>query len=111
VRNTGSRTGDEVVQVYQRDLEASLTRPVRQLVGFARVTLEPGASCSVAIRIHADQLAFTGIDGALRVEPGRHELHIGRSAEDIVEVLPFEVTGQVRVVGQRAWFLPEVSVS
>ena len=58
VRNTGARAGDEVVQVYVRDLIASVTRPVRELKGFKRVTLAPGESTHVSFVLEAEAFSF-----------------------------------------------------
>ncbi len=63
VTNTGERAGDEVVQLYLRDCEASVTRPVLQLCGFQRLSLQPGEHRRVTFRLAADQLAFTGSTG------------------------------------------------
>ncbi|WP_158843932.1 beta-glucosidase family protein [Saccharothrix deserti] len=70
VRNTGSRTVDEVVQLYASDPVASVVRPVTQLVGFARVGLAPWEARVVAFDVPADVLSFTGVDGHRVVEPG-----------------------------------------
>ena len=70
VRNAGDRPGAEVVQLYLADPVASVTRPVIQLAGFARVPLEAGESARVAFRLHADRTAFTGTDLRRIVEPG-----------------------------------------
>jgi beta-glucosidase len=110
VTNTGSRSGTEVVQLYLRDVEASVTRPVRQLCGFARVELLPGQTRTVAFEVFADQLAFTGVDGRLRVEPGRIDLMLGRSSADIDHTVSVEVTGDVRVLEQRERFLSDVTL-
>lgn len=83
VRNTGARAGEEVVQLYVRDVVASVTRPVKQLVGFARVALAPGAGTRVRFRLDPSQLAF--FDAAMRfvVEPGEFEVFVGASSADI----------------------------
>ena len=60
VRNTGSRAGEEVVQLYLHDVVASVARPVKQLTAFARVCLEAGEARVVSFRVHADRTAFTG---------------------------------------------------
>ena len=70
VRNTGAVAGAEVVQLYLHDPVAQVTRPVRALAGFARVTLPPGGACRVAFRLHADRTAFHGLAGTRIVEPG-----------------------------------------
>jgi beta-glucosidase len=105
VLNTGERAGDEVVQLYVRDVEASVTRPVRELRGFARVTLEPGERRRVSFRLVADQLAFTGVDGALRLEPGAFEVLVGTSSQDLPLAAPLELVGQaVSPFNRRGYF-------
>ena len=99
VRNTGSRTGDEVVQLYLHDVVAQVARPVRQLTGFARVTLEPGAAVQVQFRVHADRTAFTGRELQRIVEPGDVEVLVGTSAADLPCRGTVRLTGSLRVVG------------
>jgi beta-glucosidase len=70
VNNSGGRAGSEVVQLYVRDLIGSLTRPVRELKGFQRVTLQPGETRRVTFCLREEDLAFTRADGTLGVEPG-----------------------------------------
>jgi len=82
VQNTGGRAGEEVVQLYVRDPVASVTRPVKQLRGFARVRLEPGESSTVTLSVGPDELAFTNIDMKLVVEPGDFEIMVGSSSRD-----------------------------
>jgi beta-glucosidase-like glycosyl hydrolase len=107
VRNTGARAGSEVVQLYLRDEVASVTRPVRQLAGFARVQLEPGAAADVRFRLHADLTAFTGRDLRRVVEPGDVEVLIGTSAEDLPARARVRLTGQVRHLdGERRMTTP-----
>lgn len=77
VTNTGSCSGAQVVQLYIRDLVSSVTRPVRELKGFARVELSPGESREVALPITPDSLAFWNLDKKFVVEPGEFELLIG----------------------------------
>jgi beta-glucosidase len=77
VTNSGARAGTEVVQLYVRDLVASVTRPVRELKAFARVTLEPGESRTVRFEVPTDRLGFTGLDMRYRIEPGDFKLWIG----------------------------------
>ena len=74
VRNTGSVKGDEVVQLYVRDVASSITRPVKELKGFRRITLEPGASTTVEFRLGKDAFAFWNEEMRYVVEPG--EFHI-----------------------------------
>ncbi len=82
VRNTGSRPGDEVVQMYLRDIVGSVTRPVKELKGFRKVHLLPGETTTVALSIGPDQLSFTNIQREWVVEPGEFEVMIGNSSRD-----------------------------
>lgn len=99
VSNTGSRAGAEVVQLYLQDPVAQVTRPVRQLVGFARVDLSPGESARVVFRLHADRTSFTGRDLRRVVEPGTIRLLVGHSSADLPLAAEVELTGPVREVG------------
>ena len=80
VANTGDRAGDEVVQLYVRDEEASVARPVIELRGFCRVALEPGERRHVSFALHAEQLAYTDVDYRLVVEPGEVTVSVGTSS-------------------------------
>ncbi len=96
VANTGPRAGDEVVQLYACDLVASVTRPVRQLVGFQRLSLDPGEACRVAFQLDPSQLAFLGADLRWRVEPGWIQVRVGASSEDVRGSGSFEIRGEAR---------------
>ena len=74
--NTGKRSGTEVVQVYVRDLVGSITRPVKELKHFERITLDPGESRTVSVGIPVQDLAFVGLDGVKKVEPGEFQLWV-----------------------------------
>ena len=99
VCNTGERTGEEVVQLYLHDPVAQVTRPVKQLTGFARVSLEPHTDALVRFQVHADRTAFTGRDLRRIVEPGDIEVLVGTSAEDLPCRGTVRLTGPLRVVG------------
>jgi beta-glucosidase-like glycosyl hydrolase len=99
VRNTGQRAGVEVVQLYLHDVVAQVTRPVSQLVGYARVQLQPGARALVRFLVHADRTAFTGRDLSRIVEPGEIEVMVGTSSSDLPCRSRLRLTGPVRVVG------------
>lgn len=86
ITNTGDRAGDEVVQLYVRDLEASLTRPVLELKSFARVELGPGESTTLVFDVPVGQLGFHDRSLAYTVEPGVFELYIGTSSDALVDV-------------------------
>lgn len=109
--NTGSRAGDEVVQLYLHDVLAQVTRPVKQLVGFARVALEPGAAADVTFHVHADRTAFTGRDLTRVVEPGDVEVLVGTSASDLPCRGAFRLTGPLRTVGHDRRLVTPVDVS
>ena len=83
VCNTGDRVGDEVVQLYVRDVVGSITRPVRQLAGFHRVSLDPGESCRVEFDFDTSQLAFLDRNFELVVEEGDIEVMVGSSSVDL----------------------------
>lgn len=79
VTNTGTVAGDDVVQLYGRDLVASVTRPVAQLLGYRRVHLEPGQSVTVELTVPTTRLAFSDRTFTRVVEPGDVELWVGTS--------------------------------
>ena len=88
--NTGQYDGTEVVQVYVRDLVGSITRPVKELKAFERVSLKAGESRNLELRIPVSDLAFYGLDGKKKVEPGDFLLWVaGDSASG--EPLSFKV--------------------
>jgi beta-glucosidase len=80
VGNTGDRTADEVVQLYVRDLVASVTRPVRELKGFEKLRLQPGERRTVSFTLGAADLAFHGRAMRPVTEPGRFHAWIGGSS-------------------------------
>ncbi|MEU4662262.1 glycoside hydrolase family 3 N-terminal domain-containing protein [Micromonospora chalcea] len=85
VTNTGAVAGDDVVQLYGRDLVASVTRPVAQLLGYRRVRLEPGASVTVELSVPTTRLAFTDRTLTRVVEPGEVDVWVGTSARRDVQ--------------------------
>jgi beta-glucosidase len=110
VTNVGDREGDEVVQLYARDVEASVTRPVKELRGFARVRLAAGERRRVTFRLGAEQLAFTDLDGHLVVEPGRVALMVGTSSAELPCRAEIDVVGETTVVAARTRYLTAVEV-
>lgn len=82
VTNTGARAGSEVVQLYIRDLVSSVTRPVKELKGFAKVHLQPGESRTVELPIGPGALAFHDVRMQYVVEPGEFAVMIGTSSRD-----------------------------
>ena len=92
--NTGKRQGTEVVQMYIRDRVSSVTRPVKELKGFTRVTLNPGETKAVEFEITPDLLAFYDINMNFTVEPGEFEIMIGNSSRDAdLQKVVLEVEG------------------
>ncbi len=83
VKNTGNCAGDEVVQLYLRDAHASIARPVKELAGFARISLQPGEEKRICFEVAASQTAFLDMDMRWRIEKGRIDVEIGSSSEDI----------------------------
>jgi beta-glucosidase len=82
VTNTGKRAGAEVVQMYIRDLFSSVTRPLKELKGFQRISLAPGETKTVAIEITPESLSFYDIKMKYVVEPGDFEIMLGSSSRD-----------------------------
>ncbi len=92
VKNTGSRTGKEVVQVYVSDLKSSLPRPIKELKGFSKVELNPGEEKTVSITLDSD--AFKFFDDKQHkwiAEPGKFEVLVGASSTDIKDRVAFEL--------------------
>ena len=110
LRNEGERAGDEVVQLYLRDLVGSVSRPVKELKGFARVTLEPGETKRIAFAFPVEALAFFDREMAFVIEPGTIQVMVGSSSADIRLTSDFEITGE-RVLVQRKVYTSDVTVS
>ena len=100
VTNTGDRSGDEVVQLYAQDCVASVTRPVQQLAGFARVSLEPGETRRLCFQLHPSQLAFYDRRMNFVVEPGEVAVRVGAASDDI------RLEGSYRISGPVCEFSP-----
>jgi beta-xylosidase len=111
VTNAGARAGAEIVQVYLHDPVAQVTRPAIQLIGYARVPLQPGQRLRVEFALHTDLTSFTGLRGQRIVEPGRIELRLGRSSADTVAVLPVELTGPERTIDGPRQMTADVRIS
>lgn len=84
LRNRGEREGTEVAQLYVQDVVGDITRPVKELKGFQRVTLKPGESKRIVFTLHTDDLAFHNLDMKPVTEPGLFNVWIGpNSAEGL----------------------------
>ncbi|HDO41866.1 MAG TPA: beta-glucosidase, partial [Candidatus Bathyarchaeota archaeon] len=110
IKNVGDFKGDEVVQLYVHDPVASVSRPVKELKGFVRLTLEPGEEKNVTFILFADQLAFYDQYMKLVVEPGVYEVMIGSSSEDIRLTGKFKVVGKLRILSRIQKFFSETVV-
>jgi len=91
VENTGKRAGDEVVQLYIRDLVASMSRPVKELKGFQRITLQSGEKRRVEFVLGHEQLGFWNREMRYVVEPGEFRVMVGANSAEVIEA-KFEVT-------------------
>ncbi|MEU4681358.1 glycoside hydrolase family 3 N-terminal domain-containing protein [Micromonospora sp. NPDC023737] len=111
LRNAGDRWGSEVVQLYAHDPVASVVQPVQRLIGYQRVSLEPGASCRIAVTVPADLFSFTGRDGRRVVEPGGLELRLAASSTDARLVAPVELRGPARYVDHTRRMHPGFTVT
>jgi beta-glucosidase len=111
IRNVGSMAGDEVVQLYIRDATASVTRPVQELKGFQRVSLEPGEQVTVSFGLAMSALGFYNRDMDFVVEPGAIEVLVGSSSADIHLKGAFVIEGEVTKVGPGQVFFSTVSVT
>ncbi|MDQ8204142.1 beta-glucosidase BglX [Pelagicoccus sp. SDUM812003] len=88
--NTGQRPGAEVVQLYLRDLAASITRPVKELKGFKKISLKPGQRKTVSFTLSEDDLKFYNSQLEHVTEPGEHHVFVGGNSVDLLSA-PFEL--------------------
>ncbi|KIA73893.1 beta-glucosidase-like extracellular glycosyl hydrolase [Arthrobacter sp. MWB30] len=110
VTNTGLRDGAEVVQLYLEDPVGEVVRPVRELIGYARVELPAGASSEVEFVVHADRTSFTGLDLQRVVTPGLVKLHVSTSCASDAATHEVILHGPRRVVGFEREMLTPVRV-
>lgn len=85
IRNIGEMAGEEIVQLYVRDLVGSVTRPVRELKGFQRIFLGPGDGMKVTFEVPASMLGFYGLDLSATVEPGKFQVWVGPNSQEGLE--------------------------
>jgi beta-glucosidase len=103
--NSGDREGDEVVQLYLGRERGSVTRPVKELKGFCRLSLRPGEEKRIRFEIPVDALAYYDQDMHLVVEPGEYRAMVGSSSADIRLTGGFQVVGDPRpICGKREYF-------
>lgn len=94
VTNTGARAGDEVVQLYTRQVPPYITRPVKELKGFKRLTLNPGETKTVTFHLPVNLLAFYDRDYRYVVEPGTVDIMVGNSSHDVQASATLTITGE-----------------
>lgn len=110
VSNTGTIAGDEVVQLYLSDRYASMTRPVKELAGFKRITLKPGERKKVIFEVQASQMAFLDRDMRWKIEKGAIDVEIGSSSEDIRLTGEFQITGDGWIEGRNREFYAKCKI-
>ena len=110
LRNTGDCAGDEVVQLYVTDRYASMTRPVQELVGFARVHLTAGEKKRIVFTLHPSQLAFLDKDMKWKIEKGAFDFRIGASSEDVRLPGSFTVTEDAWIDGKTRAMTAQIEV-
>ncbi len=101
VRNSGERAGDEVIQLYVRDMVASVARPEHILLGFARISLAAGQSRTITFTVHPSRLAFYDPSMRFVVEPGDFTFSIGASSADIRASKTIKLAGEIAEFHQR----------
>lgn len=111
VTNTGERSGDEVVQLYTHQTVPLITRPVKELKGFKRITLEPGQTRTVTFRLAVNQLGFYNHNNQYVVEPGQVEVMVGNSSEEIHCSGTFIIAGATTDIHDKKVFFSQVEVS
>jgi beta-glucosidase len=98
IKNTGKRAGDEVVQLYVRDVEASVKRPKKQLMAFERISLPPGDTRTVSFTVSPERLGFWDEKRkAWILEPGAFEVMVGSSSTDV------RLKGEIKASTQGQW--------
>ena len=93
VQNTGSRDGEEVAQLYLRDMVGSISRPVSELKGFQKVLLKKGESKTLTFRLAPDALKFYNNDLKFAAEPGDFQVMVGGNSRD-VQMVAFKLAAQ-----------------
>jgi beta-glucosidase len=111
VTNTGSRAGDEVVQLYVSDRYASMVRPNKELAGFKRLTLLPGEHCKVTFSLHANQMAFLNKKMQWVVEAGDVDVFIGASSNDMAVKGSFKISDTMILSNSRREYFAEVTIA
>ena len=100
LRNTGEMSGDEVIQIYVRDLYARYVQPVQELKAFYRICLSPGEAARLVFSIPSDLLSYTLDNGNRLVEPGEYDFLIGTSSQNIHSRFKLNMRGEDRILGE-----------
>lgn len=104
ITNSGDRAGDEVVQLYTHTTRANVTRPLKELKGFQRISLDAGETKTVTFEVHVNQFAYYDIDMRYVVTPGKIEVMVGRSATDFPLTGEFMIGGNEVEISEKAFF-------
>jgi len=110
VINTGSRAGDEVVQLYVHHRDAPGPRPIKELKGFHRLHLQPGERKTVVFTLHTHQLGLYDESGRYMVWPGTVDIMVGRSSSDLPLAGTVRITGQPTDASRSKVFFSQVQV-
>jgi len=111
IKNIGERKGDEVVQLYVHDVLARVTRPVMELKGFKRLTLEPQEQRIVTFTLFINQLGFYNQNMEYVVEPGTIEVMLGGASDDIRRTGEFEIVGKTTDISKTKVFFSTETVT
>jgi beta-glucosidase len=111
VTNVGKRGGDEVVQLYTHQQVPLVTRPVKELKAFKRVTIEPHQTQTITFRIAVSQLGFYDRDHHFVIEPGTVDVMLGSSSQDIHCAATFVIAGEKTAIHGNKVFFSSVDVS
>lgn len=107
IENTGNMEGTEVVQLYLRDRFASMTRPVLELAGFARISLLPGEKQVVTFKVMPSQMAFLDRNMQWKIEKGDIDVFVGSSSNDIRCESAFKISDDLYIEGRKRAFFAE----
>jgi beta-glucosidase len=111
IQNTGTKVGDEVVQLYTCDEYACIPRPIKELKGFTRLTLQPGETRRLTFHLPVNQLAFYDEEMKLVVEPGTVRIMLGSSSVDIRCEGLFEIVGEPKAPVKDRLFVCPVEIA
>ncbi|NQU07532.1 MAG: glycoside hydrolase family 3 C-terminal domain-containing protein, partial [Candidatus Abyssubacteria bacterium] len=111
IENVKAREGDEVVQLYTRSAQTGVTRPVKELKGFKRVSIKPGEMKAVTFTLFVNQLGFYDEDMNFVVKPGVIEVMVGAASDDIRLSGEFEIVGETTEISKAKVFFGAVEVT